>query len=98
MAPPSSQRKDAETHTQTLDGTSYKRVGRKIEEPVEAKDSTGKPTESTNLDSWGLQKTEHRLDLGPCTHISDEELGLPSLVPHSGPPTTGTRIVPEPAA
>ena len=34
------------------------RVGGRIEEPEEDRDSTGRPTESTNLDLWGLPETE----------------------------------------
>jgi hypothetical protein len=37
---------------------SYGRTGRRIEEPQEDKDSTGRPTEATNLDLWGLSDTE----------------------------------------
>jgi hypothetical protein len=37
---------------------SYGRVGRKIEEPKEDRDSTGRATESTNLDPWALPETE----------------------------------------
>jgi hypothetical protein len=46
----------AETHTQTLDGalgvegSGNPRVERKIKGPKEDRDSTGRPTESTNLD------------------------------------------------
>jgi hypothetical protein len=39
-------------------GRSYGRVGRKVEVSKEEEDSTGRPTESTNLDPWGLQETE----------------------------------------
>jgi hypothetical protein len=43
--------RDAKTHTQTLDGAqeSYRRAGRRIEEPKENMNSKGRPTESTNL-------------------------------------------------
>jgi hypothetical protein len=34
---------------------SYGRVGRKIKGPEEDRDSTGRPTESTNLDPWGSE-------------------------------------------
>ena len=37
---------------------SYERVGRKIEGHEEDRDSTERPTESTDLDPWGLQETE----------------------------------------
>jgi hypothetical protein len=39
-------------------GEFYRRVGRKIEGPEEDRDSTGRPTELTNLDPWGLPETE----------------------------------------
>jgi hypothetical protein len=39
-------------------GESCERVGRKIEEPKEDRDSTRRPTEATNLDPWGLPETE----------------------------------------
>lgn len=53
----------------------YGRVKRRIEGPKEYRDSTGRPTESTNLDPWGSQslnhqpKNIHRLDLGLPTHM-----------------------------
>jgi hypothetical protein len=37
---------------------SYRRVGRKIKGPEKDRDSMGIPTESTNLDPWGLTETE----------------------------------------
>lgn len=37
---------------------SYRRFGRKIEGLEENSDSTGQPTESTNMDAWGLPQTE----------------------------------------
>jgi hypothetical protein len=50
----------ADTHSQTLDGTwhSYGRVWKRIEGPEGDRNSTGKPTESTNLDTWELSETE----------------------------------------
>jgi hypothetical protein len=33
---------------------SYGRVGRRIEGSEEDRDSTGRPTESINMDPWGL--------------------------------------------
>ena len=44
--------RDAETHHQMLGGAQgvYGRVGGSIEGPKEDSDSTGRPTESTNLD------------------------------------------------
>jgi hypothetical protein len=46
------------------------RTGGSIMGPKEDRKSTGKPTESTNMDPWGCQrlnhqpKNIHRLDLG----------------------------------
>ena len=37
---------------------SYGRVGRRTEGPKGDRDSTGRPTVSTNLDPWGLPDTE----------------------------------------
>jgi hypothetical protein len=54
-APPSNQWRDSETHTQTLGGAQG--IGR-IEESEEDRDSTGKPTKSTNLNPWGLPETQ----------------------------------------
>ena len=36
----------------------YGRAGGRIEGPEEDRDSTGRPTESTNLDLWGLPESE----------------------------------------
>ena len=51
--------RDTQTHTQTLDGAleSNRRVGRMIEGLEEDRDSTGRPTQSTNLNPWGLPET-----------------------------------------
>jgi hypothetical protein len=51
---------DAETHSQTLDGTweSCGRVGIRVEGPEKDRDSTGRRTVSTNLDPWRLPDTE----------------------------------------
>lgn len=50
---------DAETRSQTLDGAQgVRRVGGRIEGPEEVRDSIGRPTELTNLDSWRLPETE----------------------------------------
>ena len=57
----------------------YGRVKRRIEGPKEYRDSTGRPTESTNLDHQ--PKSKHRLDFGPCTYVVDEQLDL-----YTGPP------------
>jgi hypothetical protein len=37
---------------------SYRRFGRRTERSEEDRDSTERPTESTNLDPWGLPETE----------------------------------------
>lgn len=49
------------------------RVGGMIEGPKEGRHSTKRPTESTNLDTWGFPETEspkiiHGLDLGLAPH------------------------------
>jgi hypothetical protein len=55
-------------------GESYGRIERKIEGPEEDKHSTGRPTESPNLNPQGLPETESPtreeawVDLGPV-HI-----------------------------
>jgi hypothetical protein len=50
--------RDAELHSQRLDGAceSYETVGRRIEGPK--KNSTGRPTESANLNPWGFPEPE----------------------------------------
>jgi hypothetical protein len=51
-------------------GDSYGRVGERTVDPERDRNCTVRPTESTNLDSWGSQKLNHhpknihRLDLG----------------------------------
>ena len=48
------------------------------------------------MDPWGPNqqpKVKLRLDLGSCTYIAEEQLGL-----HVSPPTTGAGTVPEPVA
>jgi hypothetical protein len=51
---------DAEAHAkhQTKLRKSCGRVGGRIEEPGGDRDSTGRPTDSTNLDSWRLSETK----------------------------------------
>ena len=61
-----------------------------IEELIQNSDSTGRPTESTNMDTCRLSETEspvkesavkkHRLDIGPL-HVANEHLDV-----HTGPP------------
>jgi hypothetical protein len=74
---------------------SYGRIGRSIEGPEEERDSTGRPTESTNLDPGGSQglnqqqKSKHRLDTS-CIYVVDEQLSL-----HVGPPITGAGVLPK---
>jgi hypothetical protein len=52
-------------------GDSYGRVGGRIEGPEWDRNSTGRPTESTNLDLWSSQRLSHqpknipRLERGP---------------------------------
>jgi hypothetical protein len=56
-------------------GYSYGRIGGRIAGPKGDKNSTRRPTESTNLDPWGSQrlnqqpKNIHGLDLGLPTHM-----------------------------
>jgi hypothetical protein len=50
------------------------KIGGRIAGPKGDMKSTGRPTESTNLDPWGSQslnqpKSMHRLDLGLSTHM-----------------------------
>jgi hypothetical protein len=44
--------KDAQSHTQTLDGAQgvYRELGERLKGPEEDRHSTVKPTKSTNLD------------------------------------------------
>jgi hypothetical protein len=67
---------DADTHSQIgMElGDSYGRIGRRVAGPKGDRNSTGRPTESTNLDPWGLSESEppnkeHRLDLGLPAHM-----------------------------
>ena len=76
-------------------GESCRRGGARIEEPEKDRDSTARPTESTNLEPWGLSRLnnqlfKHDLNLGPYTYVADVQLGL-----HEGLPTTGAGAVPE---
>jgi hypothetical protein len=54
-------------------GESYRKLERRIEGLEEDRDSTGRPTVSTNLEKWGLPETESPLkkqaqvDLGPLS-------------------------------
>ena len=58
--------RDAETHSQVLDGAwnILPSVGRRIEGPEEDRDSTERPTESTNQDLWGFSETESPTTVG----------------------------------
>jgi hypothetical protein len=67
-----------ETHSQTVDRAwdSYGRIGGRIAGPKRDRKSTGRPTESTNLDDyWSSQslnhqtKSIHGLDLGLCAQM-----------------------------
>jgi hypothetical protein len=57
-------------------GHSYGGFGKKIVGPKGDRDSTGRPTESTNLDPWGTQrlnqqlKSIHRLEHHPSPTFS----------------------------
>ena len=81
----------AETLHQTLDGAhnSCVRVGGKTEGPEEDRVFTGKLTESTNLNPWGLPETEIATKEQACTtpmspaYVAEVQLGL-----HVGTPTT----------
>ena len=79
-------------------GKSWGRVGGKTEGHEEDRDSTGRPTESTNLDPWGLPETE-RAWAGPSTtryaqiYEADVQLSL-----QAGSPTTGAGAVPDSVA
>jgi hypothetical protein len=60
-------------------------------------DFTGRPTESTMLDPWGLPETEpptkEQAWAGPGpphTYVADVQLSL-----HAGPPTTGAGAYPD---
>lgn len=71
-------------------GDSYGRVEERTDHHKGDRNSSGRPKESTHLDSWGSQnlnqqpKFIHRLDLGPLTYIADVQLSS-----HVGQPTTG---------
>ena len=54
-------------------GDSYGKVGKRIVGPEGDRNSTGRPTESTNLDSWVSQNLSHQPN---NTHGLD--LGLPA--------------------
>ena len=66
-------------------GDSYGRVGGRIMGPEGDRNSTGRSSESTNLDPLGYQslnyqpKSEHRLHLDsshPRTYVANEQIGL----------------------
>ena len=62
---------------------SYGRIGGRIAGPKEDRHSTGRPTESTDLDSWSLQESEQPTKQHTwagsrplCTYVADVQLGL----------------------
>jgi hypothetical protein len=68
-------------------GHSYGRIRGRISGPKGDRNSTGRPTESTNLDLWQISQSESPAEehtwAGPrplCTHVADVQLGL-----HVGP-------------
>ena len=69
--------RDPDTHSQTVDGAwgLLWKSRRKDCRPERDRNSTGKPTETTNLDSWVSEslnqqpKNIHRLDLGFLAHM-----------------------------
>jgi hypothetical protein len=72
-------------------------LGGRVEGPEGIGTPQEDPTESTNLDPWGLSETEpptkeHTLGATgpPHTYVADVQLGL-----HVGPPTTRTRCIPK---
>ena len=74
-------------------GDSYGRTGGRIMGPEGDRNSTGRPTKSTNLDPWELSETEPTTYLGwneICgIYVADVQLSL-----HVGPPTTGVGSLP----
>ena len=82
-------------------GESCGRVERRIEGPKEDRDSTERPTESTNLGPWKLPKTESQTKektlAGPRSpehiYVADEQIGV-----YVGPPKLEQGAVPEPVA
>ena len=74
---------------------SCRRVGRKIE-GLEDRDSTRRPTQSTNLKLWWLPETGRptKETIGwtqaPSAYLAEVQLGF-----HTSPPTTGAGADPE---
>ena len=58
-------------------GDFYGRVGGRTEGPRGDKNSTGRPTESTNLDPWGSQRLNHQ-----PKNIHELDLVFPPLFAH----------------
>jgi hypothetical protein len=77
-------------------GDAYGRTGGRIAEPKGDRNSTGKPTELTNLDPWASPSEpptkEHSSARRrpPCTYVADVQLGL-----HGGSSTKGMRTIPK---
>jgi hypothetical protein len=62
-APPSSWLREMQRPTakQWMElGNSYRKIGGRIEGPKRDKNSTGRPAESTNLDTWSSQRLTHQ--------------------------------------
>jgi hypothetical protein len=55
--------------------------------------STGRPTESTNLDPWGSQRMSQAVSRLSHTYVTNIQLDL-----HVGNPTTGVGAIPKAVA
>jgi hypothetical protein len=81
-------------------GNAYERIGGMISGPKEDRNSTKRPTESTNLDLWGSQslkhqpKSMHNLDLGLPPYIYSRCAAWSSC----GSQTTGAGAIPKAVA
>jgi hypothetical protein len=56
-------------------GDFYGRIGGRIFSPYGDRNSTGRPTESTNLDPWNSQRLNHQ-----TKNIHGLNLGLPAHI------------------
>ena len=80
-------------------GDSYWRIGERIAGPKRNRNSTGRTTESTNLDPWGSQNLNHQ-----PKNIHGLDLGLPHICSRcatwslGGSQTTGAIAVPKTVA